>query len=156
MKHPVRDWYPPSMTYTYNYIVWLLQHMPYLMAGLYLRDPRDTGYTEGPGSRHVSTHAPFERAVIIGAELMVRLGRCDDGRVNDGLLAQARYTDGKSDKEIAKQYHLPTDEVTPRIVRAICYAASGKLRRWDSHFIDCRAGVCRPETYRQFRERKEL
>jgi len=147
----MRDWYPPSMSFTVGYVKWLLGFLPYLMGGFYPRDPRETGYTDAPGKRHISPHAPFERAVIIGAELMVRLGRCG----TDSLLAQACYTDGKTDKEIAKQHHVDQDDVSWRINRAIRYCASGPVRRWHSSYIDRHDHVCRPQTYREFCEERK-
>ena len=65
---------PSEIRFSRPQMLWLIEWLPVLEVGEYPKDPKDSGYTESP---HVQTshssHAPFETAAQIYAEVTDRL-----------------------------------------------------------------------------------
>lgn len=67
-------WFAPSaIVYSRPQMIWGIIHLDELETGLWPRDPKETGYTEGSWQKNPSKHAPFERAVDFHGEITMRL-----------------------------------------------------------------------------------
>lgn len=79
-------WSPRDFHFTSEQILWILPHLKELKVGLYPPEP-SSGYTENPiNKKQPTSHAPYETACQIAAEIEVRLKRT--GLAGELLYAQ--------------------------------------------------------------------
>jgi hypothetical protein len=105
----------------------LLPWLLIMREGSYPVEPSG-GYVEGKRTG-VSSHAFYETACQVAAEIDIRLAMC----FPDNYLVIDSYCRGLEDEQIARDNHLDVREVRRRLKSAVSYIAAGPCPRW----IDC-------------------
>lgn len=85
----------------------------------------DTGYVDMPGGKKTNSHAPYERAGQVAAEVDARLALCGQ----DGFMLEDHFTWGKEYGDIARQWHLDSREVYDRMMSALYFCCGWKRKR---------------------------
>ena len=119
------DWYHPrDVIFDRITVEWVSNHALELREGLWPGGiPAD--YTTLPGGK-AHAHAPFETAVLVIAELEIRVKRCG----LDGFLWEEKYIRGFDEPQIAQNRCLDERTVFSRINKVLGYCASGRKPRW--------------------------
>ncbi len=112
--------------YTEEQFRWLLCWKSLLEQGEYPQNPKETGYTDVPIGSGSSEHAPFEKAIMISAEMNERLSMIKQDR----YLVEDKYCAGLNYSDIARKIKVDEDDVFRLIESALVYIASGTVRRW--------------------------
>jgi len=115
---------PGAVYFNLEQVEWLLPQLKSLREGFYLPEP-SSGYTDCFSIQH-SHRAPFEKAVLIAAEIDIRLAHTG----LDRYLVEDKHCRGLSESEIAKSLTMSELEVYKRIRSAVSYIASGRIPRW--------------------------
>ena len=128
-------WCPPrDIRFTVGQVKWLVSVLPMLREGRWPADPRRSGYTDSPaGQKRNDTHAPFETAALITAELEVRIKACGV----DGWLVKAVYGWGEDHQTLG----ISDEELYRRVGTCLKYV-SGWSRKKTAYreFINHRKG----------------
>lgn len=111
-----RDWYAPhEITFNYCQIIWILGVLAMLKEGNW--PPGDPNDIETQHCIHSGAY--FESAILVAAEVEVRLDRTGD----DGFIVRDKYCHNEDDRTLSRKYHLSEAEIEMRIRRALRYTA---------------------------------
>lgn len=114
-------WFSPSsIRFTREQVIWLLAHLQSISEGYWPTEHEEGGYVYMGGSRRSGRHRGyFETPVAIGAELKVRMERCEtDGLALDYYLSSD--TTDKLDLQLKLARYLDTTQ--KRINRRLGWA----------------------------------
>ena len=117
-----RDWYAPyEIRFTQWQIIWILTVLYLLKAGNWPPgDPNDI-YIQ----HCLQSGGYFESAVLVAAEVEVRLDRTGD----DGFIVRDKYCHNEDDRTLSRKYHLSEAEIEMRIRRVLRYVAGDARKR---------------------------
>ncbi len=119
-------WYSyGSIKYSPEQNLFLLENMDWLESGRWPSQHIESGYIGGAKSRAYKTEGYFVKAIVIIAELNVRLAACGE----DGDLVVARYTDGYDEIDLSYRYGGDYWEVISRINSALNYCRGVRRKR---------------------------
>jgi len=126
------EWYSPGqIAFTEEQTLWLLENFDTLRNGAW---PAEAGSYVDPSisKPSPSSHAPFESAVQVSAELQRRLEDCG----YDGAITLLYYAYDHSTEALARYFRLPEDVVKHRakvVLRRISRRnyRVGRYRRWN-------------------------
>jgi len=127
-----------SLKYDREHNEFILPYLVELREGRYPLRHKETGYAGGGRSTRLTT-APFEKAILVAAELDRRLARTGQDR----SMVELSYCDNWDDNSIARHFNLEEWYVRRQIENAISYISSGDCPRWLScgecgEFLQCR------------------
>lgn len=142
-----------SLRYDAEHNEWLLPYLFDLREGKYPLSHKETGYTGGSRTG-LRTTAPFEKAVLVAAELDRRLERTGQDR----SLVEMYYCLDWDIPRIARYFTLTNWDARQKIDNAFSYISSGECPRWlvcekCGQFSGCRKnkkGRRKPIVYREW------
>jgi len=123
----VIEWYlPRDIIFNLEQVKWLLSWLYVMVEGNWPADPQGSGYTDiASVQKSRSSHAPFEVACQIAAELEARLKMT--GR--DGEMLRAHYCDCWDYDRIASLSGIDINQVIRRKNSALWYCVGRKRKR---------------------------
>jgi hypothetical protein len=142
---------PGAVRYDREDIDFLLPWLFEMREGAYPAEP-ESGYVGGGKRAGISSHAFYEAACQVAAEIDNRLARVG----MDRYLVEEFYCHNLTEEDLAIRLFMPTWEIRRKIKSAVAYIASGSCPRW-LNCIDCKKyQSCRRKkrvgiTYRQWK-----
>ena len=119
------DFYKPSDIRMWpEHVRWAMEHLRELESGRWPQDPRETGYTGGPGSKR-GHDAYFVTSICLAAEINVRLDVCG----TDGKMARQCLADGWDELTLAELMHIDQYRILTRVERVILFCSGQRRRR---------------------------
>jgi len=122
------DFYRPSDIRMWpEHVTWAIEHLRELEAGRWPNDPRETGYTGGPGATASHT-AYFVTPICLSAELNYRLELCNV-HSQDGTLTIKCLADGWDEQTLADLMHIDPYRIRSRVERTVLFCSGQRRRR---------------------------
>ena len=113
-----------SIRYSLEQIFFLLENKSLLESGHWVPRHIETGYIGSSKGRKYNTEGYFVKAVVIIAELNLRLNATG----LDGILVVERYNHGYDEGELADRYKMDYYEVIDRLNSALSYCRGSKRK----------------------------
>jgi len=119
-------WYSPGeVRFTFDQVMWLLEHWDMLSTGRWPPNPKETGYTDAPlRGKGGTKRAPFINAIEVVAEISARLSRCG----KDGQLVILVYGKGWEDYLVADLLEWDIRKLRWHLKKSLAYCVGWRRR----------------------------